>query len=117
VVGRSYLAEEKFGGVAFGERTGLWAVLLEIIAGVLLLVALNFRNFATLWTGCVDGAKRSMLPIFSTISEVGYGAVVASVAAFAVVRDSVFDLGAALCGPRSSPCPSPPVSPAPRQAV
>ncbi|MBR8743508.1 GntP family permease [Nocardiopsis sp. MG754419] len=89
----SYLEDEKFGGVGFDERAGLWAVLLGIIAGVLLLLALNARNFATLWTGCVDGAKRSMLPIFSTASEVGYGAVVASVAAFAVVRDSVFGLG------------------------
>lgn len=89
----SYLAEEQFGGVAFETRVGLWAVLLGIVAAVLLLVALNVRNFATLWTGFVDGAKRSMLPIFSTASEVGYGAVVASVAAFAVVRDSVFGLG------------------------
>ena len=89
----SYLEEEKFGGVTFDERAGLWAVLLGIVAAVLLLVALNVRNFATLWTGFVDGTKRSMLPIFSTASEVGYGAVVASVAAFAVVRDSVFGLG------------------------
>lgn len=89
----SYLAQEKFGGVAFEQRMGLWAVLLGIIAAILLLVALNFRNFATLWAGSVDGAKRSMFPIFSTASEVGYGAVVASVAAFAVVRDSVFGLG------------------------
>ncbi|GAA1108800.1 GntP family permease [Nocardiopsis metallicus] len=89
----SYLAEEKFGGVAFEQRMGLWAVLLGIIAAILVLVALNFRNFATLWAGSVDGAKRSMFPIFSTASEVGYGAVVASVAAFAVVRDSVFGLG------------------------
>jgi H+/gluconate symporter-like permease len=89
----SYLADEKFGGIAVEQRLGLWAVLLGIIAAILVLVALNFRQLATLWTGCVDGAKRSMLPIFSTASEVGYGAVVASVAAFAVVRDSVFGLG------------------------
>lgn len=90
----SYLEQERFGGATVDERAGLWAVMLGIAAAILLLAALNVRNFATLWTGCVDGAKRSMLPIFSTASEVGYGAVVASVAAFAVVRDSVFGLGA-----------------------
>ncbi|MFB8761465.1 GntP family permease [Nocardiopsis alba] len=89
----SYLAQEKFGGVAAEERLGLWAVLSGIIAAILVLVALNLRHLTTLWDGFVDGAKRSMLPIFSTASEVGYGAVVASVAAFAVVRDSVFGLG------------------------
>ncbi|GHD20619.1 citrate transporter [Nocardiopsis kunsanensis] len=90
----SYLEQERFGGATVDERAGLWAVMLGIAAAILLLAALNVRNSATLWAGCVDGAKRSMLPIFSTASEVGYGAVVASVAAFAVVRDSVFGIGA-----------------------
>ncbi|WP_017577686.1 GntP family permease [Nocardiopsis kunsanensis] len=90
----SYLEQERFGGATIDERAGLWAVMLGIAAAILLLAALNVRNSATLWTGFVDGAKRSMLPIFSTASEVGYGAVVASVAAFAVVRDSVFGIGA-----------------------
>lgn len=90
----SYLEQERFGGVTFDERVGLWAVLLGIIAASLVLVVLNLRHFVTLWGGVVDGAKRSMLPIFSTASEVGYGAVIASVAAFAIVRDSVFGLGA-----------------------
>lgn len=90
----SYLEQERFGGATIDERAGLWAVMLGIAAAILLLAALNVRNSATLWTGFVDGAKRSMLPIFSTASEVGYGAVVASVAAFAVVRDSVLGIGA-----------------------
>lgn len=55
---------------------------------------MNFGQWSTLKVGFNDGVKRSMLPIFSTASEVGYGAVVASVAAFAVIRDSVFGMGA-----------------------
>lgn len=68
-------------------------IVLGIIVAILVLVVLNIRHFATLWNGVVDGVKRSVLPIFSTASEVGHGAVAASVAAFTVVRDSVFGLG------------------------
>lgn len=90
----SYLEEDKFGGIAYDTRAGLWAVLLGIVTAILLIVALNAKHLKELRSGFVDGAKGSLLPIFSTASEVGYGAVVASVAAFAVVRDSVFGVGA-----------------------
>lgn len=89
-----YLEDEQYGGITIDDRAALWAVLLAILAAILLIVALNVRHFSQLRVGFYDGAKRSMLPIFSTASEVGYGAVVASVAAFAVIRDSVFDMGA-----------------------
>ncbi|WP_120003839.1 GntP family permease [Nesterenkonia muleiensis] len=89
----SYLQEDQFGGIVMDSRAGLWAVLLGIVSAILLILALNFRNLNELRIGFTDGVKRSMLPIFSTASEVGYGAVVASVAAFAVVRDSVFNMG------------------------
>jgi H+/gluconate symporter-like permease len=90
----SYLQDEQFGEITMEARSGLWAVLIAILAGILVLIALNFRDARSLKVGFTDGVKRSMLPIFSTASEVGYGAVVASVAAFAVVRDSVFNMGA-----------------------
>lgn len=89
-----YLQEEQFGGISMEARSGLWAVLVAILAAIVVLVLLNFKSVRDLRIGFTDGVKRSMLPIFSTASEVGYGAVVASVAAFAVVRDSVFNMGA-----------------------
>ena len=33
-----------------------------------------------------------MLPIFNTASEVGYGAVIASLAGFLIIRDSILNL-------------------------
>lgn len=88
-----YLQQEQFGGITVDERSGLWAVLVGILVAILLIIALNAKNVRQLRVGFTDGVKRSMLPIFSTASEVGYGAVVASVAAFAVIRDSVFNMG------------------------
>ncbi|MEO9246670.1 GntP family permease [Citricoccus nitrophenolicus] len=88
-----YLAEEKFGGVDMDSRSGIWAVILGLLVAILVIVAFNIREFAALRKGFAEGVKGSMLPIFSVGSEVGYGAVVASVAAFAFIRDSVFNLG------------------------
>ena len=89
-----YLQDEQFGGISMDSRSGLWAVLVAILVAILVIIALNAKNVRGLRVGFTDGVKRSMLPIFSTASEVGYGAVVASVAAFAVIRDSVFNMGA-----------------------
>lgn len=65
-----------------------------ITAAILLILLINVRHFRELIRAVGEGAKNSMFPVFSTASEVGYGAVVASVAAFAVVRDSIFNMGA-----------------------
>jgi H+/gluconate symporter-like permease len=88
-----YLQEEKFGGIQLSTRAGIWAVIIALTVAILVIVAFNIRRFGALRGAFVDGAKGSMLPIFSTASEVGYGAVIASVAAFAVVRDAVFNMG------------------------
>ncbi|MFD5868845.1 GntP family permease [Corynebacterium sp. NPDC060344] len=89
-----YLADEKYGSIELSARAALWAVLVGIVAAILVILALNVRHRRKLAGAFADGAKQSMLPAFSTASEVGYGAVVASVAAFALVRDSIFNMGA-----------------------
>lgn len=90
----SYLSEEQYGGITLANRAALWAVLVGITAAILLIILINVRHFRELIRAVGEGAKNSMFPVFSTASEVGYGAVVASVAAFAVVRDSIFNMGA-----------------------
>ncbi|GAB3648094.1 GntP family permease [Corynebacterium nasicanis] len=90
----SYLAEDKYGGVTLSSRAALWAVLVGITTAILVILVLNARHVQVLLKALGEGAKNSMFPVFSTASEVGYGAVVASVAAFALVRDSVFNMGA-----------------------
>lgn len=90
----SHLQEDTYGGITMASRSGLWAVLIGIVAAIALIVVLNTKRWEELQTSFIDGAKRSLFPIFSTASEIGYGAVVASVAAFAVIRDSVFGMGA-----------------------
>lgn len=88
-----YLSEEKYGGIDLATRSGIWAVIVALLAAVVTVVLLHLRRFGELRSSFVEGVKGSMLPIFSTASEVGYGAVIASVAAFALLRDAVFDMG------------------------
>lgn len=89
-----FLSEEKYGGISIDDRSALWAVIVGLVVAIVLILLINARHIGLLFQQVGDGAKNSMYPIFSTASEVGYGAVIASVAAFAVVRDSVIDLGA-----------------------
>ena len=54
---------------------------------------MNFRHLKEIWDGFTFGAQRSLLPIFSTASEVGYGAVIAAMAAFAIIREGILNPG------------------------
>jgi H+/gluconate symporter-like permease len=87
-----YLSEEMYGGIGLDDRAAMWAVILGLAAAIVLLTLLHLRSFGRLRSGFVDGVKGSLLPIMSVASEVGYGAVVASVTAFAVIRDAMFDV-------------------------
>ena len=58
-----------------------------------MLLALNWTRLASLRTSLDAGANASVLPIFNTASLVGFGAVVAALPAFAMLREVVLDLG------------------------
>jgi len=67
--------------------SGVWSVVVALaIASALVLVL--FRQRLGDWRKSVDaGATASVLPLLNTASLVGFGAVVAALPAFAVVRD------------------------------
>lgn len=90
----SYLEEEQYGGIGLDDRAGLWAVIVAIISAIIVLAALNVTNVQPIKKAIVEGVQKSLLPAFSVASEVAYGAVVASLAGFALIRDSVIDVGA-----------------------
>jgi H+/gluconate symporter-like permease len=78
----SYLAEERWGAASLSAVGGVWSV----------IAAINYRRLPGL-RGTMDaGANASVLPIFSVASLVGFGAVVASLPAFAIVRDWVLSI-------------------------
>lgn len=84
-----FLAQPRYGAVNLGAVGGLWAIILAVLTSSILVVALNYRRFADLLGTMNQGALGSMLPMLNVASEVGYGSVIASLPAFAVIRNGL----------------------------
>jgi H+/gluconate symporter-like permease len=89
----AFLAEERWGGVTLSSVGGVWAVSTALAAGILMLVALAGRRVPSLRATMDAGANAAVLPVVSVASLVGFGAVVAAMPAFAVVREAVLGVG------------------------
>ena len=81
-----FLAEPRF-GTTLAAVSGVWSVVTALtIASIAILILLRKR--LPEWRKTLDaGANASVLPILNTASLVGFGAVVAALPAFSVVRD------------------------------
>ena len=89
-----YLALPEFGETDVGSVRGVWSVISALTIASLVLVALNWRRLGDGLGATLDaGAKDSLKPIFNTASLVGFGAVIASLAGFGLIRDWVVDVG------------------------
>jgi H+/gluconate symporter-like permease len=89
----SYLADEVFGATSLKAVGGIWAVVVALAAAILTLVLTQRKQLASLRQSMDAGANASVLPALSVASLVGFGAVVAALPAFALVRDFVLTLG------------------------
>ncbi len=87
-----YLSQGEYGGVAIGDVRGIWAITASLVVSIVLCAALNWARFKDMLDSVNKGTMGSLLPVFNTASEVGYGAVIASLPAFAVIRDAVLGI-------------------------
>ncbi len=87
----SFLEQEPW-GIDVGSSIGLWAVLIALATAILTLIAVNFGRLRAIRESLDAGANSSVLPILTIASLVGFGAVVAAMPAFAVVRDAVLEV-------------------------
>ena len=88
----SFLADERWGATSLAAVGGVWAVVVALLAAILTLVGLNYCRLPSLRASMDAGANASVLPALSVASLVGFGAVVAALPAFAVVRDWVLSI-------------------------
>lgn len=88
-----YLALPLYGETSIDQVRGIWSVIAALVLALLVLVAANWRRLGGVKRSLDNGANASLLPIFNTASLVGFGAVIASLGAFVLVRDAVLDLG------------------------
>ena len=88
----SFLAKEEFGATSLSAVAGIWSVVTALIAAIVTVVVMNWRRLPGLRETVDSGANASVLPVLSVASLVGFGAVVAAVPAFAIVRNWVLSI-------------------------
>jgi H+/gluconate symporter-like permease len=89
----AFLAEPRWGATSLSAVAGVWAVVTALFAAIITLIIINRRRLPALRESVDAGANASVLPAFSVASLVGFGAVVAALPAFAMVRDWVLSIG------------------------
>ncbi|MEM9350910.1 MAG: GntP family permease [Pseudomonadota bacterium] len=88
----AYLAEDAYGNVTLDTVRGIWALIVGLVLAILVAIGLNWKRIESINTSVKEGVAASFLPIFNTSSEVGYGTVISSLAAFVILRDAVVDI-------------------------
>ena len=88
----AYLADPRWGATDFTRVRGIWAILMALAATIVLMILLNRRRLPNLTESLGAGASAAALPALATAVLVGFGAVVASLPAFALVRDAVLGI-------------------------
>lgn len=71
---------------------GLWALIIALVAACTTLIVARLGHWDDLQGTVNKGVFGFMLPLFNTASEVGYGAVIASLAGFAIIRNAVLNV-------------------------
>ncbi|MFS8037502.1 GntP family permease [Xanthobacter sp. AM11] len=88
----AFLAQPEWGSSSLSAVGGVWSVMVALLAAILTVIAINFRSVPELRATMTAGANASVLPILSVASLVGFGAIVASLPAFADVRNWVLSI-------------------------
>lgn len=86
------LITDNFPNVDPAKITGLWALIIALVIACTTLVISRLGHWENLGATINKGVFGFMLPLFNTASEVGYGAVIAGLAGFAIIRDAVLNV-------------------------
>jgi H+/gluconate symporter-like permease len=89
----AFLAEPRWGATSLSAVGGVWSVVVALAAAIVTLLLVSGRRLPATRASMDAGANAAVLPAFSVASLVGFGAVVAALPAFALVRDWVLGLG------------------------
>jgi H+/gluconate symporter-like permease len=93
VMETGYLSEPRYGSTNIDAVRGIWSIIVALVLSILFILATSWRAIGDVKKSVNDGTMGSLLPIFNTSSEVGYGAVIASLPAFFAIREAVLNAG------------------------
>src|SRR5262245_36315008 len=83
----SFLDSARWGGAPLSSVSGVWSVIVALAAAIAAVVLLHYRRLPALRETVDAGANAAALPMVSVASLVGFGAVVAAMPAFPILRD------------------------------
>ena len=89
----AFLAEPRWGATSLSAVGGVWSVATALAAAIVTLLLTTGRRLPVVRASVDAGANAAVLPALSVASLVGFGAVVAALPAFALVREWVLGLG------------------------
>jgi H+/gluconate symporter-like permease len=89
----AFLAEPRWGATSLAAVGGVWSVAAALAAAIVTLLLVTGWRLPAPRESMDAGANAAVLPAFSVASLVGFGAVVAALPAFALVRDWVLGIG------------------------
>lgn len=92
-INAAFLAEPRWGATNLSAIGGVWSVIVALFTAIVTLIIVNRTRLPTLRESMDAGANASVLPALSVASLVGFGAVVAALPAFEMVRDWVLSIG------------------------
>jgi H+/gluconate symporter-like permease len=88
----SFLADPRWGATSIASVGGVWSVIVALSVAIVVLYVFNRGRLKSLRETVDAGLNASALPVISVASLVGFGAVVASLPAFEMVRDWVLGI-------------------------
>ncbi|WP_097026237.1 GntP family permease [Clostridium peptidivorans] len=76
-------------GTSIDKVKGLWSLIVALLISTILAIVLMRKNFKSIIKTVNDGAIGSLLAIANTSSEVGYGNVIKTLGAFALIKGAI----------------------------
>ncbi|GEP54580.1 GntP family permease [Reyranella soli] len=88
----AFLAEPRWGATSLAAVGGVWSVAVALAAAIVVLLLVSGYRLPSVRQSMDAGANAAVLPALSVAGLVGFGAVVAALPAFAVVREWVLGI-------------------------
>jgi H+/gluconate symporter-like permease len=77
---------------SLGAVRGIWSLVIALVVALIIAVGINWKRFGNVKESVNNGVFGSMLPILNTASEVGYGNVVKTLSAFAIIQAGLLSI-------------------------
>lgn len=85
----SFLSQEQYGKTTLAKVTNNWSTVLALVSALVLSTMLHYRSVDKLKASLAAGARSSLMPVFNTACEFGYGSTIKALAGFSVVQSFV----------------------------